>query len=461
MRLTFDRLWIVIAVALPALVALIVPMPAVDLAYQVRAGDEVLRTGALPGVDAWTFTIAGTVWVDQQWLAQVVLAALHRLGGWELLAVLRAGLVAGATGIMVAVAIARGTGPRLAAILSLCAFAILAPALALRPQLFGIVLFAALLWLIAARPRYPRAFLAAPLLVLLWANLHGTFVLGPALLAFAWLDDVAARRPARVSFAVLVAGTVATLVTPFGPGAWAYAAAIGANPAITNQVSEWQRTSPLRMPGVLFYPSVVATGLLLFRAKSRVLWPEWVLAVTLVGFAVWTERGVTWWAMAMVYLLAGVLAGSAVDRRAKAVRGSLVNGVTAAVLILLIVVALPWWRPLDPLTGRAGLLSYAPSGLATRLAEVAAPGSRVVVPQTWGSWFEWAVPGARYFIDSRFELYPSSVWDDYVALAGASGPDVLKRWSPDLLVVRAGEEPPNGWTQLFEDTDGGIYKRVR
>ena len=33
--------------------------------------------------------------------------------------------------------------------------------------------------------------------------------------------------------------------------------------------------------------------------------------------------------------------------------------------------------------------------------------------QTWASWFEWAVPDAKYFLDSRFELFPGSVFTDY------------------------------------------------
>src|SRR4029077_20669814 len=98
MRLSLDRLWLVIAIGLPVLVALVVPLPAVDLAYQVRAGDEILRTATLPGVDAWTFTVAGQPWTDQQWLAQVLLALGYGVGGWELLPVLRAGLVALALG---------------------------------------------------------------------------------------------------------------------------------------------------------------------------------------------------------------------------------------------------------------------------------------------------------------------------------------------------------------------------
>ena len=192
MRLSLDRLWLVIAIGLPVLVALLVPLPAVDLAYQVRAGDEILRTAALPGVDTWTFTVAGQPWTDQQWLAQVLLALGYGVGGWELLAVLRAGLVALALGCSIGASMARGAGPRMAAILGLLVFALAAPALALRPQLFGIAIFAALLWLVAMRTEHPRWLWAAPLLVVLWANIHGSFVLAPLVLG---LRVARRRRP--------------------------------------------------------------------------------------------------------------------------------------------------------------------------------------------------------------------------------------------------------------------------
>ena len=255
MRVSLDRLWLVIAIGLPVLVALLVPMPAVDLAYQVRAGDEILRGAAIPATDTWTFTVAGTPWTDQQWLAQVLLALGYRAGGWELLAVLRAALVGLALALSIGASMARGAGTRMAAILALLVFALSAPALALRPQLFGITIFAGLLWLVAVRRSHPAWYWAAPVLVALWANLHGSFVLAPLVLGYAWLDDVARGRPSRQSLAVLLLGVAATLVNPFGPGVWAYAAGIGANPAITDRVSEWQRTTPLTVPGALFYAS--------------------------------------------------------------------------------------------------------------------------------------------------------------------------------------------------------------
>ena len=91
---TLGQLWTFLAVFLPALAALLVPMPAVDLAYHLRAGGEILGSGQLPTVDTWTFTVAGTPWLDQQWGAQVLLTTVFdAVLGWTGLAVLRAFLV--------------------------------------------------------------------------------------------------------------------------------------------------------------------------------------------------------------------------------------------------------------------------------------------------------------------------------------------------------------------------------
>ena len=462
MRLGLDRLWLVLALALPALASLLAPLPAVDLAYQVRVGESILATGQIPTADTFTFTVAGTPWVDQQWLAQVTLAAGHALGGWELLAVLRAVLVVFAFGCLAAAAIARGASVRTAAILSLLAFAIAAPALALRPQLFGIALFAGLLWVVAARDRHPRMLVLAPVIVALWANVHGSFFLGPVLLGWAWLDDLARGRPARSSLLALAAGTAATLVNPFGPGVWAYAAGIGADPEITARVSEWQRTSPFTVPGLLFYASAAGALAVAWRGRAGLRWPDWLWLATLFVIGAWTERGLAWWPIGAVLVVGAALpTGPAL---AAGVRpANRINTLVASVLMVALLVALPWWRPADPLTGRTGLLSYAPSGLALALHEQAGPGARVFTPQSWTSWFEWAVPEATYFMDSRFELFPPAIWRDSDAiLAGSAAADgALERWDVDVLVVPAGgEEPGRGWAAAYHDEDGAVFVRI-
>src|SRR5262245_47368497 len=79
---TIGGRWTFLGFALPALAALLVPMPAVDLTYQLRAGGYILAFGQLPAIDTWTFTADGQPWVDQQWGAQAILAAVFEAAGW-------------------------------------------------------------------------------------------------------------------------------------------------------------------------------------------------------------------------------------------------------------------------------------------------------------------------------------------------------------------------------------------
>ena len=146
-----------------------------------------------------------------------------------------------------------------------------------------------------------------------------------------------------------------------------------------------------------------------------------------------------------------------------AARATRLPAVVAVLLGVLVVAALPWWRPADPITGRTGILSYAPSGIAAELRTRAPAGTRVLAAQTWTSFLEWAVPDARYFLDSRFELFPADVWADRETIA-AGGPDAdaaLAGLGVELLVLPAGTDLGlTGWTVAYADVDGEILVRA-
>src|SRR3990170_3498612 len=100
-RLTLPQLWLALAVLLPGLTALLASLSAVDLAYHLRAGGEMLDGGGIPGADTYTFTVAGQPWLDQQWGGQVLLAAVWRLTGWTGLVILRSLLISAAWACLV------------------------------------------------------------------------------------------------------------------------------------------------------------------------------------------------------------------------------------------------------------------------------------------------------------------------------------------------------------------------
>ena len=183
-----DIAWASLALLVPTIVSLLSRMGAIDLAYHIRAGEDVLH-GNIPRVDTYTFTVAGTPWLDQQWLAQGVFAALYRLGGWPLLAAAQALLVGGTFSLVYLAARATGASPKTGALLVLAGFLVASPGLGMRPQLLALPLFAALLWVTASRREHPGRLWVAPVLAALCANLHGSFALFPLVVGLAWLED--------------------------------------------------------------------------------------------------------------------------------------------------------------------------------------------------------------------------------------------------------------------------------
>jgi len=373
-----DRLWLSLAILLPALAATIAPMSTVDLAYQVRAGELMLGSLAVLREDPFTFTAFGDPWLNQQWGAGVLFAAVHGLAGWGGLVVLRVALVAASAGF-VTLAACRWLAPRSAALLALAGFVVGIASLGLRAQLFGIVLFAAVLAILAWRDRRPRLVWLIPLLVLASANLHGSFFLVPAAVAIALLEDLPARRAAaRRLSAVLVLSIAATCVTPFGPAVWGYALGIATNGEITRLITEWQRTLPLTVTGALFYASVVGAVVVVVRASRGhgaplpVLTLAWLAGLAFLG--VYAERGVVWWAFGAPVALAPVIASLRPPALAPRDDPRLLRVLNVAVVTALGLVTLaaqPLWRSADELTGPPGLLRDAPAGLAQALAGLA------------------------------------------------------------------------------------------
>ena len=496
-----STLWRVLAVGLPIVAAIAAPLPSVDLTFLLRAGSEILSSGAIPTTDTWTFTAGGSPWLDQQWGSEVLLQLVFGAAGWTGLVLFRAALVGLAFGLLLATVRRRAPrlGPIASALLVVAAFIVSADALALRAQLFAIVLFAATLFVLATRSERPRAVWLIPFFAMLWANLHGTFLFVPALCGLAWLadlNDAAAARsrgddapaggpPARgwALHRMLVVGlvaTAATLVNPFGPAVWGYVANLTSNPTIASRVSEWRPPSPLTVPGALVWLSVVAVAVLAlariraagrardttaprrsgtarstaFRSTVALPWPALLTLALFGGFALTSGRGTAWWPFVAVFVIAPWLQPSAaatdVPRVVRPTAPLLrrLNLAIVGLLVLVGVALLPAWRPV----GRAGVpdgtLAYAPQAVAASLrgfvAQEApcpignATGHRVWNPQVWGSFLEWAAPCFRYTVDSRIELYSAQTWADIdrVESAAPGWQDVLSADGVEIVLTR-------------------------
>src|SRR5712691_10641296 len=93
-RVPLSQVWAWVAISVPVGVLAAFPLVSVDLAYLVRAGDLMLRTGSVLRTDPLMLWTIGKPWLNQQWGAELIVAAAYRMDGWLGLAVLRGALQA-------------------------------------------------------------------------------------------------------------------------------------------------------------------------------------------------------------------------------------------------------------------------------------------------------------------------------------------------------------------------------
>lgn len=460
-RRPIDLAWAGIIFLIPVFLGLLPRLGMVDLAYHLRAGAAILEEG-IPRSDSYTFTVVGDSWLDQQWGAQALLRLVYDAGGFELLVVVRALLAGTAFAFVFLACRGRGASPRTSAILTILGFLVAVPTMALRPQLLALPLFAVALWSVATRGTHPRRVWLIPPLAFVTANVHGSFVLFPLVAGLAFLGDASRRdEGARRMLIVTVASLAATLVNPFGVEAWTYVHDLSTNTIVRDHISEW---SPVTLPnviGVFVFGSVLAVVGVIARRGEPTRWIDLLWLGVFLVMALAAIRAIVWWTLVAPVVLAGFWPEPEEVAEDRPKGGAGPAFVMVATLLVVIAVFLPWWRP-------GGVqLADAPPGV-TEVVTGLPEGSRIFVHQPWASWLEFASPQHPVFADSRIEIFPREIWEDYsqVAFSGAGWRMVLERWDPDVVVADSGwdivpylEDDP-GWRLVHEDNDGLVFVRT-
>jgi hypothetical protein len=470
--LTFAQLLVLASILAPAVVALRASMPTIDLAYQIRAGQIMLDSGHLLRTDVFTFTEFGRPWLNQQWGAQILLALLYRGGGWATIALARGAIASTSFWLLYVSCRARGASIRSAAWLSLGGLLVAIYGFVPRPQMFAFLLFAVTIAVVANRAHHPKLLWLLPAVTLIWANLHGSFVLVPIVLVLAWLEDRREHdRPARIPLAVAMVCMVATTVNPFGLRVWEYVVSLSTNPEIRGTIEEWRPPKPTTLTGFVFFASVLAIGAIALRHRRRMGWPRFLGLVLFFLMGATAVRGIIWWALAAPVLIADLYPdrGGRLDQRRS------INSAIGLVLVLVGVIYLPWFRPTFASSANSGtttdgLLTYAPVRYTSRVVRDVRPGSRIFSAEIWASWFEFAVPNDPVMVDSRIELFSRAIWDDYDSVSNAADgwQQILDRWRVEVLALSEDQQPDliaairddPSWVLIYRDDDGALLVRA-
>jgi hypothetical protein len=402
----------------------------------------------------FSFTFVGTPWEAQEWLAEVLMAGAFALMGWSGLHLVF-GLAFGATAALLAMALRQRMDTLPALLTAVVGLACVSGSLLARPHLLALPLL--VLWttgLVAARERRTAPPLSLVLVMLVWANLHGSFAFGILLAAVlgveAVLEDRAATKPWLI---FLCASVIAVLVNPQGLNGLLFPIRLLLLPGISF-IGEWapaNLTSPSPfIVSLLAIVYVSATGKVRLPPVRALL----ILGLVYLGLAHVRHQmlfGVT------APLLAAPSLGKVWPPRAREI--SAWPASTALALVALLAIArpmLPDLRSEDPVTPVAALM-HVPQDLRAK---------PVLNAYEYGGYLIFS--GVKVFVDSRADMYPPGFYAAYGRLdAGdrATLTDALVRWrigwtlfpshSPTARLL---DHLP-GWRRLYADTNAVVHIR--
>jgi hypothetical protein len=194
-----------------------------DTYWHIAAGRWIIEHRAVPQYDMFSFSTPGAPWLTLEWLAEVVLAWVYDHLGWTGIVTATALSVAAALAMLLR-ALLRALAPVPALIATMLACLIALTHLLARPHILTLpILVAWVAGLVAARSedRAPSIWLVP--LMTLWANFHGSYMLGLVLAALIageavlLAPDQQARLHAVRAWGLFGALCVAAaLVTPLG-----------------------------------------------------------------------------------------------------------------------------------------------------------------------------------------------------------------------------------------------------
>jgi hypothetical protein len=432
-----------------------------DTWSHVATGDWILAHRAVPRVDPFSFSFAGMPWTAHEWLSETLFALAHRIAGWSGI-VLLTGAAAGVATFVVARRVARAlTGPALFAVMA-TSLGLMAGGLLARPHVLALPVLA--LWadlLFAARERDRAPPLAAAALMALWANLHGGFafglaLIGPFALEAVWLAPAGRRVSVFTDWArFALASFAAALITPFGIEGLLFPLKL-LNLTYLAEIKEWQPEN-FAHPGPLELALLALIGLALTKplrlAPMRVL-----LLLGLIHMSLQHMRHEMLLAIVAPMLLARPIA-EALDAQASASRAGR-GAASAALALALVLIGARLAAPIvrgDSASAPMAALAAVPAALREK---------PVLNSYAFGGYLIYA--HLRPFIDGRADMFGDGFLRQYARIQAGEPPAVeeaLKRWdiawtifAPDTRAVAEMDREP-GWRRLYADSYAVVHVR--
>lgn len=436
-----------------------------DFYWHITAGRLVAERGVL-STDLFSYTWGGMPWTMHEWLGELLMYWM--IGGLDVgVTTFTFGVISIAGPLLVAWTLHRqGVHMLPVALVTALVAYIFTSYATIRPQALSWLFLGILLsGMLSTRPEHRwRPWLTVPLFVI-WANVHGLYVIGLGVLGTYVIFTLIGRTPMAPrrwdALGVLLASFVASSLTPAGPGGLLYPLRyLESGDWGLRHISEWQSPNfhdPAQLGLLVLIVALLTNGM---RATPG--WLSFMAACGVIG-ALFATRNVPITAIlampTLAYGLRDRLNVRAPVRSARVARARRLMELGVAVAI---VAATAFILPrLPAFAGSQVILRSFPVAAVTRLEDLR-PDARVFAEYHWGGYVIHRLfdSGARVFVDGRNDMYSEQILNDHVSIrSGADGwESILDSYGgadaillpPEASLVR-GAAQDAGWCEAHRD----------
>jgi hypothetical protein len=315
-----------------------------------------------------------------------------------------------------------------------------------------------------------------PLIACVWANMHGSFLMGPGILFIyavgSWLTKQESIRFAAASLASLAA----TFVNPYGWHLHEHVFTYLNNDYLMDHIAEF-RSYSFHTPGAIYVELFLFIAVLgtLALLKQRAFGPA-LLAFGLLHISLYSARHLPTAAVLLLPLCVAALSREAKDwpklraffaysERLESIDAR-VWGVVPVVLVLALALA-----GVDGLA-RSGRVGFDPAIFPVRAAEFLEKqniAGRIFTRDQWGGYLIYRFNGrTKVFLDGRSDFYGQQLLETYAQVV-----DVKPGWnavltqygvrvvliSPDHALASALKLSP-AWKQVYGDSVAAVFERT-
>ncbi len=159
-----------------------------DLGRHLKLGEIIVKTHQVPKINLFSYTNPRFPFINHHWLSEVVFYLSSQLGLNSLI-FLKVLLILISFAIIIRFS-AKINGFLKTLLVALVFLPLILDRVNVRPEIFGYLLFSFLLIIVLYYPKNKKLLFAIPLIMLLWVNLHISFIFGLILLGLLFLKII-------------------------------------------------------------------------------------------------------------------------------------------------------------------------------------------------------------------------------------------------------------------------------